>query len=108
MTFQQEYEGALPLSKELYERAVKVFPSGVTHDSRFLEPFPTYIEKAQGVRKWDVNGFEYIDYSMGHGFLILGHRHPDVVQALHLSGAWFHFSPLPDLGTSGPDKAHLS
>lgn len=83
MDLEQQYVQKREGSKKLYERAVKIFPSGVTHDGRFLKPFPPYIEKAEGVRKWDINGSEYIDYSMGHGSLILGHRHPDVVEALH-------------------------
>ncbi|NIS62561.1 MAG: aminotransferase class III-fold pyridoxal phosphate-dependent enzyme, partial [Proteobacteria bacterium] len=83
MDFQEKYGKNHPASKNLYDRAVEVFPSGVTHDGRFLRPFPIYVEKAQGVKKWDVDGHEYIDYWMGHGSLILGHRHPDVESALH-------------------------
>ncbi len=83
MDFQEKYGKDHPASKKLYDRAVEVFPSGVTHDGRFLRPFPIYVEKAQGVKKWDVDGHEYIDYWMGHGSLILGHRHPDIVDALH-------------------------
>lgn len=71
------------VSKGLYKRAVEIFPSGVTHDSRFLRPFPIYVNRAQDVRKWDVEGHEYIDYWMGHGSLILGHRYPAVVEAMH-------------------------
>jgi glutamate-1-semialdehyde 2,1-aminomutase len=83
MDFRQEYVKNHSLSKELYKRAVEIFPSGVTHDGRFLQPFPIYVNSASGVRKWDVDGHEYIDYWMGHGSLILGHRHPNVVQAVH-------------------------
>src|SRR3989442_14687454 len=43
---------------------------------------PTYIERAAGTRKWDVDGNEYIDYWMGHGALFLGHCHPTVVKAV--------------------------
>jgi glutamate-1-semialdehyde 2,1-aminomutase len=60
-----------------------MFPSGVTHDVRFLQPFPLYIERAQGCRKWDVDGNEIIDYVMGHGALILGHSHPLLVEAVN-------------------------
>ncbi|PYN09948.1 MAG: aspartate aminotransferase family protein, partial [Candidatus Rokuibacteriota bacterium] len=34
------------------------------------------------MRKWDVDGHEYIDYWMGHGALFLGHCHPAVVKAI--------------------------
>ena len=83
MDFQKDYIEGHPASRKLYQRAVQIFPSGVTHDARFLKPFPIYVSRAQGARKWDVDGHEYIDYWMGHGSLILGHRYPDVVDALY-------------------------
>jgi glutamate-1-semialdehyde 2,1-aminomutase len=75
------YCSAHPASRELYDRACRTFPSGVTHDSRFLSPFPIYVEKALGSKKWDVDGNEYIDYWVGHGALLLGHGHPKVMEA---------------------------
>ena len=64
-----------------YERAKEVFPSGVTHETRFFQPFPIYIARADGSRKWDVDGNEYVDYIGGHGALLLGHGHPAVTAA---------------------------
>ena len=78
----QEYLKKHPTSKALYEKAVKHFPRGVTHDSRFFEPTPIYCIKAKGSRKWDVDGNEYVDYWTGHGALILGHAHPAVTKAV--------------------------
>jgi glutamate-1-semialdehyde 2,1-aminomutase len=70
-------------SHELYERALRVFPSGVTHDNRYLPGSePVYIDHAHGSRKWDVDGHEYIDYWMGHGALLLGHGHPAIMDAV--------------------------
>ena len=43
-------------SAALYQRALKVYPSGVTHDARYMEPFPIYITHADGSKKWDVDG----------------------------------------------------
>ena len=43
---------------------------------------PVYIERAQGARKWDVDGNEYVDYFGGHGALLLGHNHPVVLEAV--------------------------
>jgi len=80
---QERYVTDHPVSREFYKRAAEIFPSGVTHDSRFLKPFPIYVSRAEDVRKWDVDGHEYIDYWMGHGSLILGHRYPPVVEAMH-------------------------
>jgi len=79
----EEYIRAHPGSQKLHERAVKNFAAdGATHASRVLDPFRPYITHAKGSRKWDVDGNEYIDYAMGHGSLILGHCHPDVVRAV--------------------------
>ena len=70
------------MSREWYNRALKLFPNGVTHDSRFLQPYPIYIEKAEGARKWDLEGRAYIDYWSGHGALLLGHGPAQVVKAV--------------------------
>ena len=69
-------------SFELYKRACQALPGGATHDSRFLNPFPIYVEKASGSKKWDVDGNEYVDYWMGHGALLLGHSRPEIVEAV--------------------------
>lgn len=59
-----------------------MFPSGVTHDGRYLQPYPIFVERAAGSHKWDVDGNEYVDYAGGHGALLLGHNHPQVVAAV--------------------------
>jgi glutamate-1-semialdehyde 2,1-aminomutase len=69
-------------SAALHERARKVFPDGVTHDGRYMEPFSLYCTHAEGPRKWDVDGNEFVDYFGGHGALLLGHSHPAIVEAL--------------------------
>src|SRR4029077_9749722 len=71
-----------PGSANLYRQAQGIFPQGVTHDLRYLEPFPIYIDRAQGAHKWDVDGHELIDYWSGHGALLLGHCHPAVTEAV--------------------------
>jgi glutamate-1-semialdehyde 2,1-aminomutase len=76
------YEDAFPNSRKLFEQARSLFPNGVTHDLRYLEPFPIYIERALGAHKWDVDGHQLIDYWSGHGALLLGHSHPAVVEAV--------------------------
>ena len=79
----EEYRRNHPHSGELHERAIKVFAAnGATHNTRILDPFRPFITHAQGSRKWDVDGNEYIDYVMAHGALILGHSHPEVVRAI--------------------------
>lgn len=43
------------------------------------DPYGPYIARAQGAHKWDVDGNRYVDFFGGHGALILGHGHPEVV-----------------------------
>ena len=81
-TIQEAYLRLHPGSARLYEEAQRTFPSGVTHDIRYVTPFPIFVERAQGSRKWDVDGNEYVDYVMGHGALFLGHAHPEITAAV--------------------------
>jgi len=76
------YRQKTPGSEALWRRAQDSFPSGITHDSRHLEPYGVYIDHALGPRKWDVDGNEYVDYFGGHGALILGHNNPVVAEAV--------------------------
>lgn len=73
-----DYRERTPGSQVLFEQASALFPSGITHDSRHLDPFPIYVERAQGPLKWDVDGNEYVDFIGGHGALLLGHNDPDI------------------------------
>lgn len=82
LTIEQEYIEKHPTSRAKFERAVRDFPSGVTHDVRYLKPFPLYVERASGSKKWDVDGNELIDYTVGHGALLLGHAHPQIQEAV--------------------------
>jgi glutamate-1-semialdehyde 2,1-aminomutase len=77
------YRARTPGSARRAAAAQAVFPSGLVHDSRRMWPYPLYVERAKGARKWDVDGNEYVDYFGGHGALILGHGHPAVLAAVH-------------------------
>ncbi len=81
-TILDAYQRCHPRSRTLYEDSLRIFPSGVTHDIRYTSPFPIFVERAQGSRKWDVDGNEYVDYVMGHGALFLGHAYPQITQAV--------------------------
>jgi len=79
---QDMYADALPASRALYERARLLFPDAVTHDNRRMQPFPLYVDHADGAYKWDVDGHRYVDYWMGHGALLLGHNPRPVADAV--------------------------
>lgn len=82
MTILDTYLHLHPQSAALYEESLRTFPSGVTHDIRYLQPFPIFVEEARGSRKRDVDGHEYVDYVMGHGALFMGHAHPQITEAV--------------------------
>ena len=76
--YAQQHQGSAAVQAE----AAGLFPDGVTHDTRYVTPFPIVVTHAEGSRKWDIDGNEYIDYVMGHGALLLGHGRPEVMQAV--------------------------
>ena len=72
-------------SKELYAAALGRMPGGVNSPARSWGAVggdPLFIERGRGARVRDVDGNEYIDYVCSWGPLILGHAHPEVVEAV--------------------------
>ena len=82
LTLDEQFTRQFAGSAARFQEAVNVFPNGATHDGRAQKPFPLYIERAQGAHKWDFDGNRFIDFLVGHGALILGHGHPDIVEAV--------------------------
>jgi glutamate-1-semialdehyde 2,1-aminomutase len=82
MTIEKTYQRRHARSLALYQQALELLPSGVTHDARYQLPFPLYMQRSAGAHKWDVDGNAFIDYWTGHGALLLGHGHPAVVAAV--------------------------
>lgn len=72
-------------SQALYERAIKIIPGGVNSPVRACKSVgadPLFIERGEGCMIYDADGNRYIDYIGSWGPLILGHRHPAVVEAI--------------------------
>ena len=72
-------------SQELFEEAQRYLPGGVDSPVRAFKAVggnPLFIERGKGSRIYDVDGNEFIDYVCSWGPLILGHSHPQVVEAL--------------------------
>ncbi|MDQ6771585.1 MAG: aminotransferase class III-fold pyridoxal phosphate-dependent enzyme [Candidatus Dormibacteraeota bacterium] len=87
----QEWAEANPRSRQVFERERRVVPGGIVHDIRHSVPFPVAIASAAGSHKTDVDGHDLVCYVMGHGALMLGHNHPDVVAAIRgATGRLFH------------------
>jgi glutamate-1-semialdehyde 2,1-aminomutase len=72
-------------SKAIFQRATQLMPGGVNSPARAFGAVggePIVVERGQGAYLWDVDGNRYIDYVGSWGPLILGHAHPEVVQAV--------------------------
>ena len=71
-------------SRDLYERAQQVLAGGVSSEFRRMsQPHPLFYASASGSWIIDVDGNEYLDFSLSQGPLILGHSHPEVLAAVH-------------------------
>lgn len=71
--------------QQLFAQANKHIPGGVNSPVRAFNSVggtPIFIEKAQGAYLWDVDGKRYVDYVGSWGPMILGHAHPDIIQAV--------------------------
>lgn len=82
-------------SISLYNEALKYIPGGVNSPVRAFRSVglnPVFIKRGEGSKVYDEDGNEYIDYVGSWGPLILGHRHPRVIEALE--------SCLKNIGTS--------
>lgn len=72
-------------SEILFGRAKKVLPGGVNSPVRAFRAVggcPRFLEKGLGSHVLDTDGLEYIDYVGSWGPMILGHSHPDILNAV--------------------------
>ncbi|AWO00331.1 aspartate aminotransferase family protein [Chitinophaga alhagiae] len=71
-------------SAELLERAKKVLAGGVSSEFRkYSYPHALFYTSGEGCRIYDADGNGYLDFSLSQGPLILGHSHPEVLEAVH-------------------------
>ena len=72
----------------LFARAQKSTPGGVNSPVRAFRSVggtPRFITRAEGPYFWDADGKRYIDYIGSWGPAIVGHAHPDVIQAVQVA-----------------------
>ncbi len=75
-------------SKELFERAQHVLAGGVSSEFRkFAHPHPLFFTRGAGARIEDVDGNEYLDFTLSQGPLILGHSPASVLEAVREASA---------------------
>lgn len=72
-------------SSEAFERARKLMPGGVNSPARAFGAVggtPLFIDRAEGPYLYDIDGRRLIDYIGSWGPMILGHAHPEVIEAI--------------------------
>jgi len=69
----------------LFSKAKSLMPGGVNSPVRAFKNIngnPIFFEKAQGAYLYDADGNRYIDYIGSWGPMIMGHSHPEIVNAI--------------------------
>ena len=69
----------------LFNQAKSLMPGGVNSPVRAFKNIngnPIFFEKAQGAYLYDADGNKYIDYIGSWGPMIMGHSHPEIVNAI--------------------------
>jgi glutamate-1-semialdehyde 2,1-aminomutase len=72
-------------SREAFARAKQVLPGGVNSPVRAFKSVglnPVYMDHGKGSRVYDIDGNSYLDYVGSWGPLIMGHAHPEVIEAI--------------------------
>jgi glutamate-1-semialdehyde 2,1-aminomutase len=73
-------------SAALFANACATIPAGVNSTARATwsgwDPYPLFVDRGEGAYLYDVDGHRYIDYLLGLGPMILGHRPPKVTAAV--------------------------
>ncbi|MEZ6233168.1 MAG: aspartate aminotransferase family protein [Phycisphaerales bacterium] len=69
-------------SADLYVRAKKVLPGGVSRNAVLRDPCPVYVDHASGCRVTDIDGVTRLDFANNMASLIHGHANPRIVEAV--------------------------
>ncbi len=72
-------------SRQIFARAQQLMPGGVSSPVRAFKSVggdPVVFDRVAGAYAWDVDGNQYIDYIGSWGPAIVGHAHPEVIEAL--------------------------
>jgi glutamate-1-semialdehyde 2,1-aminomutase len=77
-----EYAANNPRSGAMCERAKHSLPGSNSRTGLYFHPFPPYIDRGEGVHLIDLDGHYLLDFVNQATALILGHAHPEVVDAL--------------------------
>ena len=113
MTLEDEikkYKKLRPKSEQLWKRAIKALPGGISHTIRTfglyrIGAFPIYIKSANGPYMYDIDENQYLDCWNGHFANILGHNHPEIQKVIkdQLLNGW-HFGTVTENQISLAEK----
>src|SRR5688500_3794871 len=78
----EEYERRTPKGREAWEKTSQLIPGGVGSAIQFKPPYPLCLSDSKGSRVWDLDGNEYIDYSLCYAAMVAGHANPVIVEAI--------------------------
>ncbi|MDA8291270.1 MAG: glutamate-1-semialdehyde 2,1-aminomutase [Actinomycetota bacterium] len=73
-------------SRDAFDAARALIPSGVNSTARSVQggwsPYPLFVRDGRGSRVTDIDGNTYLDYLLGLGPMIFGHRPPEITRAV--------------------------
>ena len=98
---------SFPISSELFAKAKKIIPGGVNSPVRACRSVgcdPVFITKASGATLWDADGNEYVDFVGSWGPMIMGHAHPEIIEAMVRAAAFRDQFWRADSGGNRPGR----
>ena len=86
-----------PRSSAAFQRAVRVMPGGNSRTQLYFEPFPFYVDHAEGAYLYDLDGHRYLDVVNNYTSLIHGHPDAETVRVIAEQAArgTAHAAPSP-------------
>jgi glutamate-1-semialdehyde 2,1-aminomutase len=94
-----------PGSDRMAEHGRRVIPAAtMSNFRRSIDYHPIYMAGGKGARLYDLDGNEYIDYSLGYGPAVLGHSNEHVREALRRQADRLYTSNVNDLEVAAAQK----
>lgn len=93
-------------SQTAFERAKQLIPGGVNSPARAFNAVgghPLFMSHASGQYLYDIDGNRYLDYIGSWGPMILGHAHPQVIEAITAAA-----SKGTSFGAPTENESHLA
>ena len=69
-------------SKTMQAEAAKYLPGGSSRGTAYFDPYPFFVDHAEGHYVYDVDGNRYLDFMINATTYIVGHANPQVVKAV--------------------------